>query len=200
MHGAISWGFRVIKKTTGDGITKVQWDLPENDDELRSALKALADAKFEGNFARASEIAARVASRILDESNGVLTAGDSPEFFARSILQGIRVAHSAIADGNADLAAMMAFHAGVAWERARMKWLWEEDAERGQKVAGGSSNSAHETNKRHVVLRKKRFERLAELIPSMGVDNAARQCEGEGLGGWQGIVRQYNRFNKNQDT
>lgn len=52
----------------------------------------------------------------------------------------------------------------------------------------------------HGPLREKRFTRMAELIPELGIENAARQCEAEGLGGWQGIKRQWDRFQKKRDT
>lgn len=72
----------------------------------------------------------------------------------------------------------------------------DPDRLRGMKVAGGARNSAHQTNRKHVPLRNQRLSRMAELVPRLGVDNAARRCEKEGLGGWQGIKQQWNRRKK----
>lgn len=76
---------------------------------------------------------------------------------------------------------------------------FESDAVRGEKVAGGSRNSAHHTNGLHEDLRKKRFDRMAELVGQLGVDEAARQCSTERLGSWGAIKRQWNR-KKTRDT
>jgi hypothetical protein len=65
----------------------------------------------------------------------------------------------------------------------------------GQKVGARMTNAAHSPN------RASRFARMAMLTQTLGVEKAARQCEAEGLGNWQAIQRQWNRFkDKNQDT
>jgi len=73
-------------------------------------------------------------------------------------------------------------------------------------LAGRSNRKAlktagEETAKKHESLRKKRFKRMAELIPvKKSVEKAARECEAEGLGGWQGIKKQWDRHKENRDT
>lgn len=124
---------------------------------------------------------------------------DSPQDFARTILACLDAADNEIRKGNSDLAALEAYRAGVQYERARMKFLWEADALRGMKVAGGSKNAAHKTNKRHEILREKRFAVFRELIPKIGVSNAAYVCEARGLGKAGTCQRQWDR-RKNSDT
>jgi len=89
---------------------------------------------------------------------------------------------------------------GETWAEAKFVINHSRAAISGEKVAGGRRNSAHATNARHHNLRQKRFARMKDLIPSLGVENAARQCEAEGLGGWQAIRRQWDRFKENPDT
>lgn len=95
--------------------------------------------------------------------------------------------------------AVKAFIAGQHF-RAALGKEHESDAVRGEKVAGGARNSAHATNARHAASREQRFARMRELVPEMGVDAAACQCEVEGLGSWQGIKKQWNRHEKSRDT
>lgn len=90
---------------------------------------------------------------------------------------------------------------GETWAEAKFFVNHAKAAISGEKVAGGQRNSAHATNIRHVELRERRFARIRELIPTLGaVENAARQCEAEGLGRWDAIVRQWNRHKENPDT
>lgn len=89
---------------------------------------------------------------------------------------------------------------GETWAEAKFVINHSSATISGEKVAGGRRNSAHATNVRHHDLRQKRFARMKDLVPSLGVENAARQCEAEGLGGWQAIRRQWDRFKKNPDT
>jgi hypothetical protein len=69
----------------------------------------------------------------------------------------------------------------------------------GRKVKRGLKDGAAVRNKAHALAREARFARMAVLVPSLGVENAARQCEAEGLGGWQAIRRQWDRFKENPD-
>ena len=71
---------------------------------------------------------------------------------------------------------------------------------RGRKVARGFRSAAEATNRGHKAMRDARFSRMGELAPRLGVENAARQCEAEGLGGWQAIRRQWDRFKEKPDT
>jgi hypothetical protein len=139
-------------RSTGTGITKRKWRVPETDEEQRSLLQELAEDKYSGDFARVAEIAEREATRILESKENPLIWADSPEAFAQSILQGIRVAKKAINEGDADLAAMMAFHAGLTWERARMKWSWEDDVLRSKKFTK-IKGETDATTKRKAMLR-----------------------------------------------
>ncbi|MEH6647551.1 hypothetical protein, partial [Sulfitobacter sp.] len=140
------------KKSIGTGITKSHWNLAETDEEIRASMQALASETYSGDFARAVRVAENFSKTIIESSKNLLVFEDSPQAFAHKILQGIRVAHHSIAKGDADLAAMMAFHAGVAWERARMKWAWEQDALRGEKFSK-SNGETNRTEQRKVMLR-----------------------------------------------
>lgn len=91
--------------------------------------------------------------------------------------------------------AWQTFNAGRHYEVARYKWI-ESSAVRGEKVAGGQRNSAHLTNARHEEPREKRFKRMRELMPTVGVKSAAAQCEVEGLGTMGAIKRQWYRHQK----
>lgn len=73
------------------------------------------------------------------------------------------------------------------------------DALRGEKVAGGSESAAHATNARHVPMRERRFARMRELVPKVGVDKAAAQCAVEGLGSFDAIKRQWNRHRPDKE-
>lgn len=140
------------KKSTGMGITKREWNLAETDEEIRASMQALASETNSGDFSRAVRVAKNVSKTIIASAKNSLVFADSPEAFAHSILQGIRVARRSIANGDADQAAMMAFHAGVAWERARMKWAWEKDALRGEKFTK-SNGETNRTEQRKIMLR-----------------------------------------------
>ncbi|WP_136683122.1 hypothetical protein [Falsirhodobacter xinxiangensis] len=76
----------------------------------------------------------------------------------------------------------------------------EPDAIRGEKVAGGLRNLAHSTNRRHEGPRERRFARLRELVPQIGLDKACATCETEGLGKHEAIKRQWNRHLQKRDT
>jgi hypothetical protein len=71
----------------------------------------------------------------------------------------------------------------------------------GLPVVRGQKSAAARTNALHALPREKRLARMKTLTATLGVEKAARQCEAEGLGGWQAIRRQWDRFrDKNQDT
>lgn len=70
----------------------------------------------------------------------------------------------------------------------------------GRPVKQGQKEAARQTNARHAKLRERRFARMRELVPPMKVENAARHCEAEGLGSWQAIERQWNRWQEKSDT
>ncbi|MFP1645695.1 hypothetical protein [Pontitalea aquivivens] len=106
----------------------------------------------------------------------------------------------AIESGDVEKVFAQTLRLGWAVNRFRERTLHLKTVTRGAKVAGGQMNAAHATNVRHKPLRDARFERMAELVPMMGVDSAAAQCEVEGLGGWTAIKRQWNRHQKKRDS
>lgn len=63
----------------------------------------------------------------------------------------------------------------------------------GKPVKRGQKDAAERTNKQHAPMRERRFARMRALIPSLGVEGAAHQCEAEGLGRWDAIRRQWDR-------
>lgn len=114
--------------------------------------------------------------------------------FARRILDRIELADRVIKGGAAGLAAQFAFEAGDLWRAAVMKWQWEPDALRGQKVLYGARESARDRKEENEPLRRARLERMTALINTgMTTTEAARECEAEGLGDWRAIIRQVNR-------
>jgi hypothetical protein len=158
------------------------------------------DIEQRGLFGVVSSEAESVCRSILAEASSDEKV-DNPQELARPILKFIEAARDAIERGDADRAARWAFVAGMEWGRATMKWAWEPDALRGERVAGGERNAAAETNKRHEPKRDKRLARMRELTAStMRVSKAAAQCEAEGLGPRGAIERQWNRWVKKSDT
>ncbi|WP_271077904.1 hypothetical protein [Aurantiacibacter sp. MUD61] len=95
-------------------------------------------------------------------------------------------------------------------ERAKALWQLSRDhvetgmrldAQRGKKIADAAKEAALLTNATHEPLRERRFARLKELRPKLGLQGAAAQCEREGMGKADAIVRQWNRHRrKSPDT
>lgn len=194
------------KETRGTGITAYEITMHDVREEgFEKAFDRSADnwnrAIKEGGgiFGAVSQPALRACEQILANAKGE-EIEHSPEEFARLVARYIEIAKARIRDGNADLAARHAWDAGVTWAQARMKWAWEDDALRGEKVAGGMRNRAHATNARHKTLREKRFVIMGRLVPKVGVDKAAAHCEAEGLGPWTAVKKQWNRQRKKRDT
>lgn len=125
---------------------------------------------------------------------------DSPRDFAQKILRSLELADHAILEGQAELAARLALDAGQLWATAVMKWSWEADALRGEKVVGGARNSARKNSEKlHAPIRLVRMGRMEELVPQFGPTRAAAMCETEGLGPMGAIQRQWTRW-KSKDT
>ena len=106
----------------------------------------------------------------------------------------------AVGEGDIDGAMQMLFACGFIWGEIESKYRWQSDAGRGQKVIGGARNSAQATNKRHILLRCKRMERMAHLVQDMSALCAAYQCETEGLGGAENVRRTWNRYKDSWDS
>ena len=93
-----------------------------------------------------------------------------------------------------------AFEAGRHFQIALGK-EHEFDALRGEKVAGGARNSAHQSNARHEEMRAKRLARMEELISDgKTVKAAACICEMEGLGSWQTVRQTWYRYQEKGDS
>ena len=182
---------RIVTDFFSDG-GPTEAELHEQFEEFKRAF-----ARNGGLFGIATEAARNRCEPILlavskEGRKGPLVT-DSEEAFAIAITNWIRVASDAIAENNAEDAARLAFQAGVQWGLAQMKWQWESDALRGEKVAKGLREAARQTNAAWVVQRERRFARMKQLVLNRRAENAARDCEAEGLGNWQGILRQWNR-------
>ncbi|MGB3864777.1 MAG: hypothetical protein WBA29_04000 [Xanthobacteraceae bacterium] len=194
------------KGISGTGITAREvtlYDVQRGESLPKSFWEGITESfKKHGHFGMVALEAEEICNQVLANFKGDMAPVDSPEAFAQIILKHIAIAKDNIGHrDDADYAARHAFEAGVEWARAMMKWQWELDALRGQKVAGGERNAAHQTNRRHDKLREARFARMAELVPGIGVDKAAAQCEVEGLGKRTGIKRQWYRHHpKKSDT
>ena len=193
----------------GTGITarkvrELRMDCPEDVSEAKEGFRAYAEA-FEaaGNeFSFISRHARSVISAILNDAEHPERAKEDTEvWFAREIQFDFDLADKFISEGDADQAARFSFSAASAWATMVMKYSWEDDALRGEKVAGGSKNAAHQTNSRHDEMRQKRFTRIRQLLAKgLNMYSACATCEAEGLGPASGIKRQWYRFKKNGDT
>lgn len=185
----------------GTGITRrrrVVLDGPSLFEELKRQGAAHRElGEYAGNKPVPDMVA--VCERILDRGDEYEHGDDSEADFAAGILIYHRQAVAHIAAGKADQAAAFAFSAGSLWATAKMKWAWEREALTGQKNLAGSSKAGEATSRQHGPMRERRFARMAELVQQMPVEKAARTCEAEGMGNWQGIKRQWDRWKK-RDT
>lgn len=90
---------------------------------------------------------------------------------------------------------------GAAYEIGRshdalIKKPYEPHALRGMKVIASARKGALQTSIANEPLKRRRMERMKELIHSTSVDGAAATCETEGLGSMQAIKRQWYREQK----
>ncbi len=107
----------------------------------------------------------------------------------------------ALSGGDAERAAAIAAGAGELLALLWFKHNWQADSLRGRKVGRGLSEAAEKTSLAHRPLRERRLARMRELLAEgHKIENAARYCEAEGLGGWQAIRRQWNRWKEKPDT
>lgn len=158
-----------------------------------------------GFFCAITEAIRNICQRILDDvgySGNPSDYGfddDSPEWYAHEVLALFKLVKLYSSEGpefSTDLATRYAFQAGQTWERAQMKWQWEKSALRGEKVGEGARFAGELAKSLHAPLRERRFKRMAQLLEVTGAEKAARHCEAEGLGPWQGILQQWNRFKR----
>lgn len=82
---------------------------------------------------------------------------------------------------------------GFLWAEYKYRMKFEANALRGRKVLNGARVAAEAVNDQHSEIRERRLARMAELVPIIGADKAAAQCELDGLGNWQAIKRQWHR-------
>jgi hypothetical protein len=120
----------------------------------------------------------------------------SIESYAKLVIRYFDISQKAIAEGDAASAARFAFNAGRIFELMRLKFGFERDAERGQKVVQGARQSTILNNAIHKEPREQRMKRMAELLVTMSITNAAYQCEFEGLGRAGAIRVQWYRHKK----
>lgn len=189
----------IEKKIQGTGITAETVtsysgeDIKEGADKIFTAI-AQAYQEGGGDFGMVTLQWVKVAESIKDEFNEEFPERDSMAWFAQQVLRHHQLAKADMERGKTDSAMRFAFDLGKIVERWRIKCSWEDDALRGTKVAGGQNNAAHKTNVRHEIPRDKRFARMRELIPTLGVDKAAAQCSIEGMGRFDTIKKQWNRW------
>ncbi len=92
-------------------------------------------------------------------------------------------------------AVIYAFAAGRHFQLAVGK-EHEPDTLRGRKVLKSARDGGASTNSVHAAQREQRFARMAELVPRLGVSQAANICEREGLGGAKAIRSQWYRHQR----
>lgn len=191
-----------MREKRGTGITAYTKAYEEiSPKEARGRLLALADELAKGQFRYYSREARHLTAALLKDDDGKPVNPHSKIGFARDIQGDLSIADKLTKEGKADEAAAFAFTAETKWATMIMKFSWEDDALRGEKVAGGARNSAHQTNTRHAALRERRFARIEHLLSTgLNADSAFATCEVEGLGKATAIKRQWHRHAQSRDT
>lgn len=87
--------------------------------------------------------------------------------------------------------------AGATAHERRLAIRNKKNAARGKKVVEGAKQSAAQRQDENTLLKTRRFNRMSELAPKLGTNEAARRREREGLGSWEAIKKQWNRQKKN---
>jgi hypothetical protein len=169
-----------MARKIGTGITAREYT-PLSDEKLQRRARSWTNStkKRGGIFGAVSARAVAISEHIRDSSMnvGADLMTDSPEHFARRILKMHRAAQDYIQEGNADLAGRWAWEAGVLWATAKMKWEWEKRALAGKGSHGGSKSGGENTKKElNLPIRKRRMAMMEELVPRIGVTNAAQHC------------------------
>lgn len=178
------------RRIKGSGITAREvsgYDLPMTREDIAEERKAVAawnDAlSASGLFgARTRHIRATCLAILADIPPGPC-AEDSPADFARRIMRLFDCADAAVGDGDADLAADLAFKAGAEWASATMKWSWERQALTGQKLRDASEASAERRRGRQRPETARVVDEMARLIAKgNSQSNAARIAAERGIG------------------
>lgn len=92
-----------------------------------------------------------------------------------------------------------AYEIGRSYE-ALLKKPIETDALRGKKTLSAARQGGEIRSAEHKSSRESRFKIMNDLVPKIGVDRAAVECEILGLGHWTAIKRQWNRAAKKRDN
>lgn len=183
--------YDVTGKTPGDIEKAISGFLAFNDTLERNG------GFFGAETEQARKTCEGIRANYQGEFDGTGFPNDTPEGFARSILRQLDYAARCIADGNADQAARFAFSAGRQWERALMKWRWEDDALRGVKTAkaasaGGAARAGrlgHDT--------EARLDAMAEYIAAgHSIARAAELAARRGLGTGEANKKLWGRHKK----
>ncbi|WP_018408408.1 hypothetical protein [Methylocystis rosea] len=179
------------KVDRGTGITAYKVTAYATSPEDASALSETFDksanawnrAVKEGGIFHATWLPViRTCEQILSEAKDAVPIIDTPEDFAQRILQFIAATKEAINSGDADRAARLASIVGVEWATAKLKWGWEADALRGEKVVESAKAGGHKAAKWKRPKTERVLARMESLMPKMTVSGAAGQCAKEGLG------------------
>ncbi|MER9893784.1 hypothetical protein NKJ40_17200 [Mesorhizobium sp. M0119] len=139
---------RVVSK--GTGITATTETLIDGPEDLQVLVDWSEDRKRKliegGEFGAATYDPVALCKGILNAAGRGPYIEDSPADLAKRILEYHADAKRFIVQGNADLAARFAFHAGDLFARADIKWAWERDAVRGRKAADALRMAARSGN------------------------------------------------------
>lgn len=196
---------RYAKRERGDGITartvvhRIAETAAESEAAMAEVEEILADplARLRHRIAQASEAFTEWRAQNPDASRGGETV---PGLLLQVKFAGEDMERS-LAEGDAQRAAAYAANAGELLALLWFKHNWQADSLRGRKVGRGLSEAAEKTSLAHRPLRERRLARMRELLAEgHKIENAARYCEAEGLGGWQAIQRQWNRWKEKPDT
>ena len=191
------------QRTVGTGITErtvygyeypITWkDRKEMEENTLLFSKHMEEM---GLFKTATYHARAQCESILNGKNMDATfPDDSPEDFAKRILrllectdQFIKNANSCLAEefadrGDSEVAARLAFDAGVLWERALMKWYWEREALIGQKILDTADAGAEQRRGRRRPGTARVIAEMERLIAAgQSQSNAARVAAEHGIG------------------
>lgn len=134
-----------------------------------------------GIFGALALPAETICRNTLERSGGPQSySSGSPEGYAQDVLDAISAAKARIAEGEADVAAVEAWRAGVEWATAQLKFQWEDDAlkERRRREESDKANPPGPTEKSQKVIAE--MTRLKD--EGRSISRAADLCAGKGIG------------------